>query len=416
MAGVSFAPRCRDATGPCIHPAMTDAAFSFRKIAVPAYGPSLLYGVSNGAILPVVALSARELGASLAMSGLIAALIGVGSLLSNIPAALLTDRFGERRAIAGAALLSVVALLLAIAAPNVAVLAVSMLIIGMASSVFILARQTYLVEVVPLNLRARALSTLGGTTRIGVFAGPFAGAALIHLMGLSGAYWAAAAAMLVAGLIAILAPDLQAQNSSAGAGPAPNVRQVMRSHARVFLTLGVGILLVSALRASRQVVIPLWAEQLGIDATTTSLIYGMVAAIDMSVFYPAGKIMDQHGRVWVAMPCTLLMGFALMGIPFTGGAVAFVLFSLILGFGNGIGSGIVMTLGADASPPSGRVQFLGVWRLMSDLGSCGGPVLLSAVTAVAGLASAVFSIGVLGWVAAAIFWRWLPRQGKPKVG
>jgi len=188
---------------------MTDAAFSFRKIAVPAYGPSLLYGVSNGAILPVVALSARELGASLAMSGLIAALIGVGSLLSNIPAALLTDRFGERRAIAGAALLSVVALLLAIAAPNVAVLAVSMLIIGMASSVFILARQTYLVEVVPLNLRARALSTLGGTTRIGVFAGPFAGAALIHLMGLSGAYWAAAAAMLVAGLIAILAPDLQ---------------------------------------------------------------------------------------------------------------------------------------------------------------------------------------------------------------
>jgi len=395
---------------------MTDAPISLRKIAVPAYGPSLLYGISNGATLPVVALSARELGASLAVSGLIAALIGVGSLMSNIPAALLTDRYGERRAMAGAAVLSVLALLLAIAAPHVWVLAISMLMVGMASSVFVLARQSYLVEVVPLYMRARALSTLGGTTRIGVFIGPFAGAGMIHFMGITGGYWVAAAAMVGAALIAVFAPDLESQHGAAGAGPAPAIGSILRSHSRTFATLGVGILLVSALRASRQVVIPLWAEQLGIDPTTTSLIYGLVAAIDMSVFYPAGKVMDQHGRVWVALPSTLLMGVGLMGIPLTAGTVAFVCFSLVLGFGNGIGSGIVMTLGADSSPPAGRTQFLGIWRLMSDIGNSGGPVLLSAITGLASLSAAVFSIGVLGWVAAAVFWRWLPRSvgGQPE--
>ena len=53
----------------------------------------------------------------------------------------------------------------------------------------------------------------------------------------------------------------------------------------------------------------------------------------------------------------------------------------MLGFGNGIGSGMIMTLGADYSPAVGRAQFLGVWRLLADLGSTSGPALLSAATA-----------------------------------
>ena len=32
-----------------------------------------------------------------------------------------------------------------------------------------------------------------------------------------------------------------------------------------------------------------------------------------------------------------------------------------------------MTLGADYSPVAGRAHFLGLWRLMSDIGSTGGP-------------------------------------------
>lgn len=385
-------------------------SFSLRRIAVPAFGPSLLYGISNGAILPVVALSARELGASLAMAGLVAALIGVGSLLSNIPSALLTARYGERRAMAGAAALSAAALLLAMTAPYVWLLGLAMLLVGMASSVFLLARQSYMVEVVPLALRARALSTLGGTTRIGVFIGPFAGAGLMHLLGLSGAYWVAAAAMIGAGIIAVYAPDLQAHSPRPPGGAKPGVGRVLREHAGVYATLGTGVLLVSALRASRQVVIPLWAEQLGLAPAVTSLVYGLVAAVDMSVFYPAGRVMDLRGRMWVAVPCALLMGLSFMTMPATASMASFVAVSLVLGFGNGIGSGIVMTLGADCAPPAARMQFLGIWRVMADIGSCGGPVLLSALTAALSLGTASFFTGTLGLVAAGVFWRWVPRK------
>lgn len=391
---------------------MTDPSFSLRRIAIPAFGPSLLYGAANGAILPVLALSAREHGASLALSGFIAALVGIGSLLGNIPAALLAARVGERKAMMAAGASSATALVLCILAPTVWLLAAAVLLVGMASAVFLLARQSYLTEAVPLHLRARALSTLGGTTRIGVFAGPFAGAACIHVFGLAGAYGAAAVAMAGAGAIAWLAPDLGARppGQARAAAPPVRLRDILRSHRGVFATLGLGVLLVSVLRSSRQVVLPLWAEQLGLEATTISLIYGLVAAVDMSVFYPAGKVMDQYGRLWVAVPSTVLMGLSLIAIPWTHAPLAFVLVCLVLGFGNGIGSGIVMTLAADASPAQGRTQFLGIWRLMSDVGSSGGPALLAAMTSLVSLAAGITLIGTLGLAAAAVFYRWVPRS------
>jgi MFS family permease len=113
----------------------------------------------------------------------------------------------------------------------------------------------------------------------------------------------------------------------------------------------------------------------------------------------------------VAVPSTLLMGLALMMMSFTTGPAMFLVASMLIGLGNGIGSGIVMTLGADASPRAGRAEFLGIWRMLSDIGSSGGPVLLSAVTAAASLAVGMVTVGALGIVAAGVFWRWVPRRG-----
>ncbi|MEO6959193.1 MAG: MFS transporter [Burkholderiaceae bacterium] len=394
---------------------MSDAPFSFKEIAIPAFGPSLLFGIGEGAILPVIALSARELDASVAIAGLIVGLINIGSLFSNIPAAMIIDRYGERLSMIGAAIFSALALILCLIPGQIWLLALGVLMIGIASSVFLLARQTFLIEAVPVYMRARAMSTLGGTMRIGIFVGPFLGAALMHFMGLPGAYWVAIIAMLSAGLLSFAIPELEnRQQSSAGQSTPTKLIHVARTHLKVFATLGFGILLVSALRSSRQIVIPLWADQLGLSPTTTSIIYGLVAAIDMLVFYPAGKAMDQRGRLWVAVPSVVLMGFSLVFIPLTTGLISFLIVSMMMGFGNGIGSGLIMTLGADASPKAGRTQFLGIWRLISDVGGSGAPLLLSAVTALFSLAAGIVTTGVLGFLAAGVFWRCLPHTRTAK--
>ncbi len=384
--------------------------FSLRPIMVSAFAPALMFGIAEGAVLPVVALTARSLGGTVAVASLVVALINIGSLVSNIPSSLITARFGERSAIIAAGAVSSAGMVLAMLSPNNLVLGAAMLLVGFANAVFGLARQSYLTDAVPVEMRARALSTLGGSARIGVFIGPFLGAGAIHLFGIRGAYGVAAVAALVAGSIAIFSNDLIAARENAGAARAAvTVPMVLRSHGRIFLTLGLGVVLVAAVRASRQVVIPLWAENLGMSPSGSSLIYGLAGAIDMITFYPAGKVMDRKGRRWVAIPSMLMMGTALMLIPTTAGFVTLMLTSMLLGFGNGIGAGMIMTLGADNAPELGRPAFLGIWRLLSDTGSCSGPVLLSAVTGAISLAVGVVCNGLVAILAAGVLWYWIPR-------
>ena len=76
-----------------------------------------------------------------------------------------------------------------------------------------------------------------------------------------------------------------------------------------------------------------------------------------------------------------------------------------------------MTLGADYSPAVGRAHFLGVWRLMSDLGSTGGPALLSGATALFSLAAGI-CLHRPGRAArpASVLWYWIPRTAKRPAG
>ncbi|QHJ01051.1 MFS transporter [Xylophilus rhododendri] len=392
--------------------AQAPAAFSLRSIAVVAFGPSLLFGIGEGAILPIIPLTARDLGASIPMAAMIIALVGIGSLLNNIPASAITMRFGERWAMVVAGLWSAVGMGLCLWTSQLALLALGCLMVGMSQAVYNLARQSYMSEVVPQHYRARALSALGGVMRIGMFAGPFLAAGAVHLFGLPAAYVIGLIAVLAAAALGAKIPDLQAPPLPAGqAEPArTTVLSTLRDHRRVFLTLGLAVVMVSAVRASRQAVIPLWADHLALAPSVASLIYGMSGGIDMLVFYPAGKVMDHFGRRWVAVPSMLIMGLAMLLMPLTAGATTLLLVSMAIGFGNGIGSGMIMTLGADHSPRHGRPHFLGVWRLMSDIGSSAGPALLSLLAGGLSLGAGIAVTGVISLTAAAALGHWIPRR------
>jgi MFS family permease len=222
-------------------------------------------------------------------------------------------------------------------------------------------------------------------------------------------------AVLIAGAIGLFATDLVSTVRPVAAAAEPvTVRGVFRSHRHLFYTVGAGIVLISAVRASRQVVLPLWAEHVGLSPAANSLIYGIAGAVDMAVFYPAGKVMDRKGRLWVALPSMLLMAVALMLVPLTSGFGTLLSVAVLLGFGNGIGSGMVMTLGADYAPGYARPAFLGIWRFLSDLGSCGGPVLLSAVTGALSLGAGVVGNGAIGFAAAGILAYFVPRTDRSR--
>jgi MFS family permease len=103
-------------------------------------------------------------------------------------------------------------------------------------------------------------------------------------------------------------------------------------------------------------------------------------------------------------------------MPLTSSFAGLALVGGLMGVGNGMGSGIVMTLGADLAPPDGRAAFLGAWRLVSDAGQAGGPLIAAAATAVATLGVASASIGLLGFVGVATFAVFLPSRPEAMTG
>ena len=399
--------------------------------AVQIYAPSTVYAVGLGAMTPALAVAALALGLDAARAAAVVLLVGLGSLVANGPASALAARAGERVTMVVSAGLGTVGAGLAwattagvssgpsaagVAEPGrLALFLAAVLAVGMAGAGFNLARQAYLAVAVPATHRARAMSTLGGTVRIGTFLGPFLGAAAQAPLGLDGAFAAAAAAMAVGALLCLRIRDLPVPASGPAAGedsaPAgrPRLLDVARARRGALLTAGFGVVAVSAARAARNAVIPLWATHLGLDAATASLVFGLAGAADLLLFYPSGRLMDRFGRRAVAVPCLTLLGAGFLAISLTREPTAFAAAAVLLGIGNGFGAGIVMTLGADHSPPNARAQFLGLWRSMSDAGMLAGPLLLSGVTAAAGLAVGVGSLAVVCGLGAVVFAAVLPR-------
>lgn len=371
--------------------------FRLREIALPAYGPSAVSAIGYGAIMPVLALQARALGADVSAAAFVVALWPLGMLATSLPAGAVVARLGERTTLLLAGLVDAVTMVGAAFATTVWQLAVCVALSGAAWTAFLIARQGFLIEAVPVYWRARAMSLLGGTFRIGVLIGPLIGALLISLADLRAVFLLAAVTSACAALLALVMPDLGAESRLAQreAGHV-SVRSVLLAHRQTLLTLGVAVVVIGASRSIRAGLLPLWADGIGLSASTTSLIFAMAALIDVLFFYPGGWLMDRRGRALVAVPVVLTVAIACFLLPLTSAAAGVAAVMVLIAVGNGLGSGIVMTLGADSAPEVGRAQFLGGWRLCGDIGNSGGPLLVSAVAAAAPLAAACLVIGVLG--------------------
>ncbi|HEY0261063.1 MAG TPA: MFS transporter [Lacisediminihabitans sp.] len=410
-----------------------EPSFSFRSIALPALLPTLLFSIGEGAIIPIIPVAADNLGASLAISGLIASMIMLGELFGDIPSGWIVARIGERTAMIYAAFIAVIGLAMAIVAPNPLVLGAGILLVGLATAVFALARHAFMTSFVPRQYRARALSTLGGTFRLGYFVGPFIAAAVIHLTGSTqSVFWVQIIGCLGAAVLLIVLKDptevLVANRAPAALkegerfveDEATGLFRTIWNNRAVLARLGMGAALVGALRSSRQVILPLWAVSLHIPDAQTALIIGIAGAIDFGLFYASGQIMDRFGRLWSAVPSMIGLGLGHLALAFThdvrGAVIWFIAAAMFMSVANGIGSGILMTLGADLADPRNPAPFLGAWRFTGDAGSAAAPLALSGLTAVISVSFASGVLGVVGLIGAGVLLRYVPRYAphRPK--
>ncbi|WP_336991943.1 MFS transporter [Leucobacter sp. VD1] len=405
------------------------------RLAPSIYGPTILFTLGAYAMLPIVPLIAVSQGAGLGLSGVIASTVVVGRLVGNLPASWLVARAGERIAMliaSGVALLGALGVALA---PGLAVLGASAFVIGFAEAAFGLARHSLMTTRVPVTFRARALSLIGGSHRFGRFAGPFLAAGLLGITGDQHApVWAFVVCLALTALLVGFAPDperLLSHGPAGEAGPgrgagAPRGSDGMLSAIRhghaPLLRIGGSAAILSGLRSVKDVLLPLWGVSIGLDATSVALVVGIAGTIDFALFYASGQVMDRFGRLWAALPAMIAMALSFLVLAAThdlpGAAWWLTGCAVVIGIGNGLSSGILLTLGADLAPRDNPAPYLAAWRTLTDLGGATAPLAVSAIAAASlPLASAV--AGMLAVAGAAGFARWIPRyipRLRPRVG
>ena len=145
--------------------AVASRAAELRPLIGAVYVPGFLAALGTGMALPVLPLFAQSPGASIAATGSIVALVGVGTLAADVPAGVIVARLSRRAVMLGCSAVGVVLALLASRTSSVSVLAVLMLTTGVFHAIFFLSRLDYVRHVVPAGTRGVALAVSGGRPR-----------------------------------------------------------------------------------------------------------------------------------------------------------------------------------------------------------------------------------------------------------
>jgi MFS family permease len=367
------------------------------------YAPSVLHAMGVAMMIPALPLFAGDLGLSVGEIGAVLTAQGIAAVACNVPAGLLAGRVGARVAMALGLCIAVVSAVGLSATSGAPLLLAAVLGLGAGGALYETTRLGYVADAAGSEERAIALASVGGAGRIGFMLGPFAGAAITGAWGLRGAFVGQAALSIAA--LGCIALGHMARRAPVQRAPEPALHQVasvVRDHWRPLASTGSIAFALVAVRTARRVLVPLWGAYVGLGIDQIYYAVAASGALETLMFYPAGLGMDRFGRRATIVPCFCIVAASLALLPQTTTLWAFVLVECLGGLGNGLGSGAVMTLGADLAPPGKRPLFLGVWRMIADSGGMLAPVLVGVIATAFSLGGALYAaagLSALGGVA-----------------
>ncbi len=369
----------------------------YDRLLMPVYLPSLIMATSQMALLILLPLYVLDLGHGAVLASLVVGFRGIGLLLFDVPAGALVARFGDKPVLLIGLGLSMAGMLLLASAPHPLMLFIAAMLLGAGFSGWMIGQQSYIAETCKPDEVGRAIALMAALLRTGALIGPVVGGAVAQLAGYPFAFslfaaGAVAAAVFVGWFMSNVTPDADESH----AFPAGTIA-VFNAHRKTYATAGFAAFALQVMRSARQLLVPLVGAALGLNSIEIGVIYSLSAAVDISLFYPVGVLVDRFGRKWSAVPSMACYVAGLMSLPMADSFWGLFGAALLLGLANGLSTGIVMVIGTDFARESGqRGQFLGLWRFIGDVGMTASPLLTSVLVGVASLGAASVSAAFIG--------------------
>lgn len=373
------------------------------RLVLPVYLPVIAGTIGVAILVPVLPLYLKDSGLSLRTTSVVLAAVGLGAAVGSLPAGSLLARFGERRVLfVSLGALAASTALLGFTTAVVALVALRMAA-GASNVALRLSRQTYIARRVLGEHRGRSMAMIGGSFRFSLLVGPLLGGWLVDTSGFATTF-VVAGGFAALGVIPplISGPRHLAPRTDVVAVPQFGVVDAIRTHWRLLLVAGVVPLLVMTAREGRFVVLPLISDDLGLSPTAVGAVIAVGTGADLLLFPVAGFVMDRFGRLAAMVPAFGTIAVGLLMLAAAGSTTSVVVAGAVIGIGNGLSSGTMLTLGSDLAPADATGPFLAGLAAMQDAGRVTGPLLVGVIGAGAGLG--VASVALAAVLVGAVLW------------
>ena len=369
-----------------------------RGLAVPVYLPTVSGTLGIGMLVPVLPLYLRASGLSFSDVGVVLGAAGVGAMLGGIPSGGMMARHDERvLLVCSLAAMAASSAVFGLTTAVVAMVALRVMY-GVGGMGLRLSCQTYVADRVESGARGRALSLVGGSFRLSFLIGPLLGGYLADTVGFTWTFLLCGAVTAVGLVGAVergrLVPHTGMEPRSDGSVRMP-LLTALRLHWRILARAGPAAGLVVAARQGRYVAVPLIAGELGLSPSATGGLVAVGTGADLLLFPVSGYLMDRFGRLYAIVPSFTLVtaGLVILGYAHTPLMVA--VSGVVMGIGNGMGSGTMLTMASDLAPSEARGQILSALAVLQDSGSVIGPLIVGFVADAAGVGASAFALAAV---------------------
>lgn len=379
---------------------------AIRRLALPVYIPDFLVQVGAGMLLPVLPLALKAEGLSYLTITVVLAATGLGALLSQIPLGRLLAKRSELQLMIGSAIVLCAAVTLLGIAKTAVAFFILRLIAGIGSTGGILARQTYMTRTVQGEVRGRAMSLFGGLNRVAFLIGPLLGGFIADRRGFATAF-AVAGFATITGIVPLV---IESRRNPAPTTPPPSTSRdqrsrplaVFRVHGRTLASAGAAQTCIMGVRYGRFIILPLIGDSIGLGTADIGILLSIGSAADMALFPVSGFLMDRFGRLSAIVPSFSLLGIGLILLAFADSHLTIVLAATVIGVGNGLGAGTMLTISSDLAPQESPGEFLAALGTIREVGRILVPLGVGLLADNTGLGSAAVGLSAVAFTGVTI--------------
>jgi MFS transporter, DHA1 family, multidrug resistance protein len=343
----------------------------------------ILIMLGNGIIAPVLSAYAMAFSVSTTMVGMVITFFGIGRLCANLPAGILSQRFGRRILLCLSAGLILVGSLGAATTQEFSALVAWRFVQGLGAGAYITTSAAFLADLARPDERGRLMALYQAGLTFGFAIGPAIGGSLARYFGLSAPFWAygviAAATLILTWLIMRETVSREPEAADCKKRPAP-VRDLFQSSGFMLVCLVNGGIFFTRTASEWQTIPMLARAEYGMDLDLVGLALTLSAVTSFMMLPLAGSLIDRYSKRIVIICASLLMSAALVMIGSGTQPVMFWTGMIILGVGGGITAPAVAAYAADMMPRDSYGPGMGMLRSCGDIGFVLGPFVVGLFT------------------------------------